>query len=301
MKVVVSTPTGNIGRVLTRRLLDAGAEVVLTVRRPDKVKDVVERGATALQGSLDDPGFVTEATRGADVLFWLTPPKLDVPDYRAHQNEFGRVAATAVKANGIPRVVFVSSLGAEHDSGVGPIAGLHDVEDRLNDVAKNVTHLRPGPFMENVLAGLETIKSAKSMFLPVRGDVAMPWIATRDIGEFAARRILDDSWSGGTVVELYGPEDLSHDRVAEILSEALGEKIAHVAVSADQAREAMTGMGISANVADAFIEMYAAFEKGDKIVGHQPRTAENTGGTTFARFAREVVVPLVKGSTGVSR
>lgn len=294
MKVVVSTPTGNIGRVLTHHLLERGAEVVLTARRPDKVQDFVERGATALTGSLDDLDFVREATRGTDVLFWLTPPRLDVPDFRAHQKAFGRVAATVVEANRIPRVLHLSSLGAQHGSGVGPIGGLHDNEGLLNEVAENVTHLRPGAFMENVLGSLETIKTARSLFLPIRGDVPISWIATRDIGELAARRILDESWSGRTVVEQFGPEDLSYDQIAAILSEVLQEKISHVQVSADQAREAMTDLGFSDDVVSSFLELYAAFEKGDRIVGTQARSAENTGQTTFAEFAREVVAPLAK-------
>ena len=295
MKVVVSTPTGNIGRVLTDRLLDGGAEVVLMVRNPDKVQDFVSRGATALQGDLGDADFVSEATRGADCLFWLTPPDFAAPDHRAHQLALGRNAAAAVRANAIPRVVHLSSVGAQHESGTGPIAGLHHTEKALNEVAENVTHLRPTMFMENILENLETIKAQKSLFLAIPGDVKTTWIATRDIGEFAAERILDESWTGRSEIELSGPDELSHAEVANILTEELGEAIGFVEVTPDQTREALIGMGMSESVAKDLVEIYTSVASG-LVKAEQPRITA----TSFRDFTRKVIVPLAKGTIPAS-
>ena len=74
MKVAVTTPTGNIGRVVTDKLLDAGADVTLLVRDPGKVRAFTERGAETEAGSLDDGEYVKKATAGAECLFWVTPP-----------------------------------------------------------------------------------------------------------------------------------------------------------------------------------------------------------------------------------
>ncbi|HMB70326.1 MAG TPA: NAD(P)H-binding protein, partial [bacterium] len=177
MKVAVTTPTGNIGSVVTDKLLAAGADVTLLVRDPGKVKAFADRGAKAVAGSLDDAEYVTLATRGADCLFWLTPPNYAAPDFRGYQNEVGRCAAAAVKSNGISRVVHLSSLGAHLDSGTGPILGLRDIEGMFADTGAHVTNLRPGMFMENHLMSLPTILEAGSVFLPVPGTLRANFIA----------------------------------------------------------------------------------------------------------------------------
>ena len=81
MKIVVNTPAGNIGRSAVDQLLLAKEDVTIISRHPRKVTDLIERGAKLEEGSIDDPGVLTRAFRGADALFWLTPFAADQPDY----------------------------------------------------------------------------------------------------------------------------------------------------------------------------------------------------------------------------
>jgi uncharacterized protein YbjT (DUF2867 family) len=299
VKVVVSTPTGNIGRVLTDRLLQAGTELTLIARDPDKVRAFAERGATVLEGTLTNEEFVREATRGADAFFFVTPADYKTKNAREFQNELGKIAAAAVRANEIPRVINISSVGAQLDSGTGLILGLHDNEQHLDAAASNITHLRPNMFMENWLGSVETIKGMKSVLLPVPGNAGANLIATQDIGEFAAGRILDDAWTGRHVVEISGPERLTFDDVARILSKELGEKITHVPVGANQARLALVGLGFSNDFAKGVVDIYKLAGR-DGLNPEQILTPENTMKTTFAEFARNVLVPAVRGKTSVS-
>jgi uncharacterized protein YbjT (DUF2867 family) len=295
MRIAVTTPTGNIGSVVTDRLLEAGAEVVLLARHPDKVKSFVDRGATVIAGSLRDMNTLREATHGVDALFWLTPPDYQAENVRASQLSFGESAVGAIKANRIPRVVNLSSYGAHLESGTGPVRGLAEIERKLDRVAANVTHLRPTAFMENILTSLETIRSSRSIFLPVSGKTPVEMIATRDIGEFAAKRLLDDSWNGRHVIELFGPKRHTFDEAASLVSEAVGETVTHVPVPPEAAREAMTGMGISADAANGILEIYAGFEDRRLLPDHEPPSEARTP-TTFAEFSRDVIAPMAKGS-----
>ncbi len=290
--IAVTTPTGNIGRIVTKTLLDAGADVVLLVRDPAKVGAFAERGAEARQGSLEDEAYVIDATRGADALFWLTPAELTAEDFRGFQCAVGANGAAAVRENKIPHVVNLSSVGAHLEAGTGPIAGLRDVEQMLDEVATHVTHLRPTYFFENFLAFIEPMRDAGSIFLPVSGETRLPMIATRDIGPAAAARLLDDSWTGTSVQELHGPADLSFDEAAAAISEGVGRPIAHVQVDEGQTREALLGMGLSANVADTLIEMYGGFDSG-LIGAAQERSPDTTTPTTLIEFAREVIAPML--------
>ena len=195
------------------------------------------------------------------------------------------MAAGAVRANRIPRVVNLSSFGAHHATGYGPVSNVQLVENALNDAGENVLHLRPGSFMENYLNFVPTIQAAGSIFQAIPGSVPLPTVATRDIGDAAAERLRDHSWTGKSYLGVHGPADLTGDEAAAILSEALGRPIRHVQVSAEQAREAIMGLGASSAFADAYVEMYQGFARDPAPA--EPRTPETTTPTTLAAWAEE--------------
>ena len=293
---VVNAPTGNIGRPLSERLLAAGCTLTLLARHPEKVQELAARGATVQQGNLEDQDFVTAATHGADVLFWLTPPNPAAPNVREYQNKLGRIAAQAVRENRIPRVVHLSSYGAHLDAHTGPILGLRDNEALLNRAVTDIVHLRPGMFKENYMGSLPTIRQQRKIFLPIAGSTQVPFIATRDVAMVAAERILGSSWRGQQVLEVMGPEPISFDEAARCIGDALGEPVRHVQVTRDQAYSALTGMGMSADFANGALEMYESVENGHLVP--DPRAAKRIMPTTFASFAREVLAPLLGAARG---
>jgi uncharacterized protein YbjT (DUF2867 family) len=260
MKIAVTAPTGHVGSAVADFLLDiGGVDVKLLGRRPEKLKKFVHRGAEVVAGSQDDADYLTDATGDVDALFWVTPPGYGSDDLRGFQNRLGKAAATAVRVNGIPRVVNLSSLGADLASGVGPISGLHDVEELLNEACRHVAHLRPGFFFENLLWQLDSIRKWGRISLPLSGTKRYPMIATRDIGRMAASRLASRGWVGHFVGELHGPADLSFDEVAKILSETLDRKIVYVKCDREEARQFMLDSAMSESAVDSMLEMYDAF------------------------------------------
>lgn len=292
MKMVITASTGNIGRVVVQHLLEAGEELILPVRSPEKAKEFADRGAKVLKGTMEDASFVAGACRGAGVLFWLTPPDLTREDFRAYQNAMGRSAAQAVRDSGIGRVVNISSIGAERGEGTGPINGLHDVEKLLNDSPAEVLHLRPTFFMENFMPSLQTIGETGTIFLPVKGSSRIPMVATRDIGEVAAGKLRDTSWGDGAIQDILGPEDLSFDEAAEAIGEGLGRKVKFVTAEPGATREVLMGFGLPAPTADLMLELYRAIDEG-LLAPHRPRSPESTTPTTLATFARTVMKPML--------
>ncbi len=294
MKIAITTPTGHIGGAAADFLLDLGGDIQVKLlgRRPEKLRRYVERGAQVSLGSQDDADFLIKATNDVDALLWVTPPSLGSDDFRSFQNRLGKAAATAVRTNRIPRVVNVSSIGADCDSGAGPINGLHDVETWLDDATTGITHLRPGFFFENLLMQSDAIKTWGRISLPLAGSKRFPMIATRDIARVAAERLSDPKWTGYSVRELHGPADLCLDEVAEILSEGLGRKIVYVKCDPQEMRQALLDNALSENAADLMLEMYDAFERG-VIRTSQPRSAETTTPTTLDQFVRDVLMPAI--------
>lgn len=296
MNIVVTTPTGNIGSVVTDALLDAGEKPVLIARDPSKLKDAAARGAVVKQGSHADADFLIEATKGADALFVLTPTDMQVQDIRAHYRNFAAAAAMAARENAIPHVVHLSSVGAELESGNGPVAGLHAAEQVLDAAGiPNLTHLRPGYFMENTLAQVPAILQMGGMVSGFPTGKTFPMIATRDIGARAAKLLRESAASGRRVVELQGAADTGYDEAAAILSEVLGRDVKHVTVSDEQMLGAMTGMGMSEVLAAALVELTHAVADG-KMHMHEKRSASNTTPTTYRDFAREVFKPAFEAA-----
>lgn len=294
MKIAITTPTGHIGKAVADILLDYGNEfqVKLLGRRPEKLQSFVERGASVAAGSLDDADYLVEATEDADALFWVTPPGYGSDNVRAFQNRLGKAAATAIRANDIPRVVNLSSIGAQFSSGVGPIGGLHDIENQIDDSTSNVTHLRPGFFFENLLWQLDSIVQEGRISLPLSGSRSYPMIATRNIALEAAERLADPAWTGHYIRELHGPAEMCFDEVAGILSEVLEREIVYVKCGRQEARQNMLDNALSENAADLLLEMYDAVETG-KLRPMQRRTVESTTPTTLHEFVYEVMLPMI--------
>lgn len=294
MRIVITTPTGNIGRRLVHDLLDQGGhDLVLLARDPAKLENERERGATVVQCDLTDESAVIEATKGADALFFLCPPDYQVADFRSYYNRLARNGAAAVQANAIPHTVFLSSVGAHLPDGTGPIAGLYDGERIFSEATQGLTILRPNFFMENYFMQLDGIKAAGSIFMPVSGSRAFAMVATADIGDRAAEIISGPVPASPTIVPVHGPREVSLDEAAQVIGEGSDREVNHVQVEPAQARASMIEMGMSEGVADTMLEMYAAFEAG-RIVDDRPRTEENSGPTTFEMFVDGALGPAVR-------
>ena len=291
MRIVVNTPAGNIGRVVVERLLDAKHNVVVISRHPEKLAAAIAKGAIVLRGSIDEDAVVERALEGADALFWLTPISFEPVDYMAWAKDIAQRAASAARRRGVRRAVVISSIGAQHDSGVGPIS-CNPVIEKLSTAVPNVTVLRPGSFMENLLQHVGAIAHAGTMYTRYPISMKIPWIATGDIAERAVRALTDERSTGSQMLELQGPEDLDQLQVASIVSEAIGRRVAAVEVTEEQAKQGMVGAGMPNAFADLLLEMYAGLASG-RMQRTQPRSAATSTPTTLLTFARQVLKPAV--------
>jgi uncharacterized protein YbjT (DUF2867 family) len=289
---VISGATGHIGGRISEILLGKGKDVRVIGRAPERLRVLVNKGATPCVGSLDNTTFLGEAFAGADAVFTMIPPNMQAEDFGAFQKHVSEAIVKALKSAHVKHVVNLSSLGANLGHGNGPIAGLHDHEERLAKTkVKTVINLRPGFFMENLLQNLPLIKAQGINGMPLRGDMPIPMIATRDIAEAVVEGLLAPNPAGNIVRELLGQRDISMNEATQILGNAMGKPdLKYVQFPYDSAREAMIKMGLSVSISDLFIDMYRAFNDG-KIMRGFVRTAENTTATSFEQFVQQVALP----------
>ncbi len=290
MRIAVAGAGGNVGRKVVAELLVRGEhQLRVLTRRAAAVEHFRRQGADVLEGSLEDEGFLVRSTRGVDAMFWMTPTPFEAPDLRAVQHRMGSAGARALRENGILRLVNLSGVG---ESNAGPLAGLRDTEQLLELATVNTTHLRAAYFFENYLSQLDSIRARGSIRLPVAGATRIPMVAARDVAWAAVDRLLDTSWSGRHVCELHGPADLRFDEAAALLSRALGREVVHARMPEEEALKSWRDGGCSSSVADAFVEMYRAMEKG-ALVPAVERSAATTTPTRLEEFGRTLLRPLL--------
>ena len=284
---VITGATGNIGSRIAEKLLSGGKTVRVVGRSAEKLQPFVDKGAEPFVGDLADTDAMARAFTGAEAVFVLIPPNFAAPDHRAYQNEVGESLANAIKEAGVKNVVNLSSVGAHLPENVGVIKGLFDQEQRLNTLeGVNVLHLRPAFFMENHLLQIDMIKGNGIMGSPVKPDIPIFQIATADIADYAAERLVHLDFSGKTVRELLGPEEMTMDEATQVLGKAIGkENLKFVRFSYEDAHRGMTGMGISEDVASEMMELYRSFNEGI-CRPTEPRSAENTTPTTLEQFSK---------------
>lgn len=192
--IVITTPTGHVGRQVVNQLLDAGETVRLIARYPDKLDVHVRKRAEVIQGSIDDIEILTQALDGVDALFWCVPQSHTQENLQEYYLHFANAVATAIKQTGTPRVVAVSSGGQGRSQNAGPISALHAMEEVLNTTGAAIRYLRCGNFMENFLWQVEPIARQGMFFYPFPADFPIPMVATCDIGIAAAQWLLHQDW-----------------------------------------------------------------------------------------------------------
>jgi uncharacterized protein YbjT (DUF2867 family) len=294
MKIVIAAASGNIGRRTAEKVIQAGAETVLLARNPEKLADLVAKGAIVYPISSDDAQGLIEVTQHADALFWLTPPKLDVPNMRDWYLHTATAGANAVRANNIPRVVNISSIGAGAKPNLGTVSFSGDVESIFNETRANVVHLRPGYFMENFLMQVEAIGHERVVRFPYPSDHDIPWISTDDIGDVAARYLLDRHWAGQWTRNLMGAdENLTLLETAAILSQVLGYKVTFDRVSIELLQQQFAAMGATADVQREMGDLFRALGDSDGVYA-TARTTEAVTPTTFEQFVKHKLLPHLK-------
>ncbi len=297
-KIAITTATGNVGSKVAARLAgEPGVELLLLVRDPARVQDLVDRGARAVATDLGSLDEVLAATQGVDALFWLTPQNFQEEEaIVAGYQRYGRIAAEAVKTNRIGRVVHQSGFVTDGPIPGGPIIeGLAEVEKLLDAAASNVTHLRAAFFFDNYLDQLDGIRGAGQVYMPVRADTVLPMAATSDIAGVAARELLDASWTGRRTLSILGPADTSFADAARAVGEGIGRSVEHVTVTPAQALDSLTQMGLSLALAQGFVDIFAAADAG-AIVPQPARDASSTTPTKLSEFARTVIGPALSAA-----
>ena len=290
--ITITGATGRTGRAATEALRAKGEKVRVVGRDAKKLASLVELGAESFVGNVEDVASMTEAFSGASAVYLVLPEDISQQDLRAHQERVSDSYAAAIRNARVRFVVNLSSIGAQHAKSTGPIIGLHNQEQKLDRIAGlNVLHLRAAYFMENLFMSIPPLRSMGTLPGGLRAEVPMPWIATRDIGTYAATRLAARDFSGSSIQELHGQRDISMKEAASIVGNAIGiPNLEYLQLSAVTLRTALLGMGLPKKTAELIVEMWDGANAG-LIVPQEERSPSNTTPTTLESFVATVFAP----------
>jgi uncharacterized protein YbjT (DUF2867 family) len=289
--------SGNTGAIISDSLLSKGKKVRVMGRDGGRLQRFVRKGAEAFTADMSDAAALTKAFGGARAAYLILPPITT----REDQEQQSDAIAKAVKESGLRYAVYLSSYGAHVPEGTGPVTGLHSSEQKLNAIGGlNVLHLRAAYFMENNLAAIGMIQGMGIFGHALLPDLKLPMIATPDVGNYAAERLLALDFSGKQTRELLGERDLSMAEVTAAIARGIGKPdLRYERFSYDQMQQALTQMGFSSKKAAVYIEMFKAINAG-VLAAQEPRSPENSTPTSFEKFVQDVFAPSYHGKASAA-
>ena len=282
---VITGATGNTGKIIASTLLESGKEVRIIARNIEKAKELTDKGAVLFQGTTDDVALLKKAFTGATAVYAMLPMNMQAADYTSYQMQHANAIAEAMKACKVKYVIALSSQGAHLENGSGVILGLHKMEQLFNKIEElNTLHLRPCYFMENTLGMVGMIKELGIMGSPIKGNLSFPMIATKDIANYAAKRLLALDFDGNDYQDLLGARNISYEEIAKVYGVAIGNQdLNYIEFPYIDFKGAFMGMGASESVADNMNEFLKRLNAGEIFISK--RNEANTTPTTIEEFS----------------
>jgi uncharacterized protein YbjT (DUF2867 family) len=283
---VITGATGNTGKPITLALLAAGKKVRVISRDPAKAKELTDKGAELFVGDPSNEVVLAKAFEGATAVYAMIALEWNTPDYFAHQKKHADAIASALGRAKVRYVVSLSSVGAHLEKESGVVYGLRYMEQKFNGIAGlNALHLRPTYFMENVLGQIGVVKQMGIMGSPVKGDLSMNMIATKDIAAYASRRLLALDFSGHSVQYLLGQRDVTYSEVAKVVGTAIGKPdLKYVESTYEDFARGLMQVGASQSLAENMNTFIKALNAG-KVLEDARRTGDTTTPTGIEEFA----------------
>lgn len=278
--ILVIGGTGNIGSEVVSLLTKKGSEFRVLARDPDKTKLALGDNVDVVPGDLRNPQTIIKPMQNVEKVFLVTPLATD-------QVEMRNTVIDAAKEAGVQHVVMSTGIGAAPDALVkfGQWHGQN--QEHLKGTGMAWTFVQPSFFMQNFLMMADSIRRQGAFYLPLAENSLISWVDARDIAAVAATALTCPGHDGKAYA-ITGPEAITCERIAEIMSETLGKEIRYIPVSLDDAKIGMMQAGMPEVLANAMNELYALGPAGylGGIADTVPVVTGNPG-RTFSQFVAD--------------
>jgi uncharacterized protein YbjT (DUF2867 family) len=219
-KVLITGATGNVGMAVIKSLskMPHTLQIVAGVRDVSTDKaELAHYKTDFVHFDFTDISTYKSALEGCDMLFLLRPPQI------SNTEKYFKPLIETAKEIDIKHIVFISVQGVEKST----IIPHNKIEKLIVESKINYTFLRPAYFMQNFLGSLHNdLVTKKRIFLPA-GNAKFTLIDVRDVGEVAAKILINPTKYINKSYELTANEALNFSEMAEQLSKGLGTPITY--------------------------------------------------------------------------
>ncbi|MBL8507154.1 NmrA family NAD(P)-binding protein [Chitinimonas sp. JJ19] len=287
---VVFGVTGRTGAAAADALLCSGCPVRVVVRDLAKGRPWAERGAEVAVADLTDLASMTKVLSQAQGAYVVSPQHYNREDLFERADLIADTTARAAVAADVPRLVALSSVGADRESGTGWIGMNRMFEQRLGAIGVPTIFLRTAYFMENWMPMVgQAMRSGTLPTFLAPPQRSLPMVATVDVGS-AAAALLQEERTGTCVVTLSGPKDYAPNDVAAIVSATLGKPVDVAVLPEAEWPKALADAHFSRAALAGFIEMTRGLNCSHIDIKSDPSAVQWTGTTAL----KQVIVELVQ-------
>jgi len=269
MNIVLTGSLGNIGKPLTKALVERGHTVTVISSKIERKPEIEALGAIPAIGSIQDVEFLSKTFSGADAVYLMEAWEgigsifdKDI-DFLAEFRKIAENYKQAVEQSGVNRIIHLSSVGAHSDKGTGSLFVHHNVENILQTLPENVAikFMRPVGFFSNIYRWLPMIKSKGSIIQSYGGNKKEPWVSPLDIAATIADEI-GNPFNGRTVHYL-ASDEVSPNEVAQSIGKAIGNPdLKWEVIPADKLLDQMLSAGVNEWIAKGMVQMQKAQQNG---------------------------------------
>ncbi|ASZ14980.1 NAD(P)H-binding protein [Chitinophaga pendula] len=296
MQIVITGSLGNIGKPLTKQLVQKGHAVTVISSKVERSAAIELLGATPAIGSFRDVDFLTDTFRGADIVYlmeaWEGIGSLfdKEMDFVAAFGIIGNNYKKAVERSGVKRIVHLSSVGAHTDKGNGSLYLHNTVEAILNTLPTDVSikFMRPVGFFTNLFRHIQTIKTKGAIIQTYGGDRKEPWVSPLDIASTIADE-MEKPFHDRTV-HYVASDEVSPNEIAKIIGNAIGmPDLQWKVVPEEDMYSGMLAAGMNEWIAKGFVEMQAA-QRNATLYEDFYLNKPALGKVKLAEFAKEFAI-----------
>lgn len=293
--IVITAPTGDIGHRVVDLLIDGDEPLRLVARDASNIPASVRARVDVVEGSHRDTVVVAKAFDGAGKVFWLVPSDSTADSAEAAYVDFARPAVDVLKESSVTHIVSISALGRGWPTDAGHASATIRMDDMFAATGVNYAALACASLMSNIARQTELIKAQGTFYYPAPGNLKLPHVAPQDVASVSVRLVQDTrSWSGFQDLPLLGPEDLTFDEMASIMSSVLGRDFVFNEMPMDAMGAMMIEQGGSKGMAQAMVDMLTAKSDGlDHMVARTPEVTA-TCPTTFRQWCESDLKPAIE-------
>ncbi len=276
--------TGQVGSATAHALLRQGEPVTVITRDADHGSELAREGARIAVADIRDVALLRDVFRTGVRAFLLNPPAAPSGDTDAEERANIEAILQALDGSGLEKVVLQSTYGAHAGQRCGDLTVLYEFEQRLQAQPIPAAINRGAYFMSNWVGMMGAVRDGGSLpsFFPA--DLALPMVAPDDLGEAAARRLLEPAGATG-IHHIEGPARYSPRDVADACSEALETEVEVAVIPRETWVETFLQFGFSDAAAQSYACMTGAVVDGKTRGPDDPER----GSTTLRNYVKRAV------------